>query len=247
MDDKLKPLRFKIGAYTPETIPMERLAQYMGDLAAMLGDQSAVHFVELKEGSTEIVHKIDHEAYPKVLDRVEDVRQGTAEVVYMNAFRSINKRLKDDNADGGLFDDNVGGELLEFPGKRTPEPVVIAPVKQPGTIDGVVISLGGKDNTVPVRVQDGDTIHKCSTSRHIAKHLGQHIFGAELRFAGIGTWLRDEHGNWSLKVFEIQSFEPLDATPLDRVVSELRAIRGAEWNSDTWDELQELRGDDEIH
>lgn len=246
MDHTLK-LRFKIGAYKPDTIPMERLAQYMGDLAAMLGDQSAVHFVALEEGCTEIVHKVDFEAYPKVLDRVDGVRQGTAEVVYMEAFKSINKRLKDDNADGGLFDDNVGGELLEFPGKRTPEPSTIAPVKQPGTIDGVVISLGGRDNTVPVRVQEGDTIHRCSTTRHIAKLLGQHIFGAELRFAGIGTWLRDEHGNWSLKVFEIQSFEPLDVTPLDRVVSELRAIRGAEWNSGTWDELQELRGDDEIH
>ncbi|SHO67377.1 hypothetical protein SAMN02745172_04055 [Pseudoxanthobacter soli DSM 19599] len=246
MDEKLK-LRFKIGAYTPDTIPMERLAQYMSDLAAMLGEQSAVHFVELKEGSTEIVHKVDYEAYPTVLSRVDRVRQGIADVVYMDAFRSINKRLKDDNAVGGLFDDNQGGELLEFSGRYPPESRVIAPIKQPGTIDGVVISLGGRDNTVPVRVQDGDTIHRCSTSRDIAKHLGQHIFGADLRFAGVGTWTRDEHGSWSLKVFEIQSFEPLDTTPLDRVVSELRAIRGAEWTRDTWDELQELRGDDEVH
>lgn len=246
MDDKLK-LRFKIGAYTPDNIPMERLAQYMGDLAAMLGDPSAVHFVELKDGSTEIVHKIDQEIYPAVIARVESVRTGTAEPIYMDAYRSINKRLKEDEAEGGLVNDAAGGELLAFPGKRTPEPSTMAPVKQPGTIDGVIISLGGKDNTVPVRVQDGDTIHRCSTSREIAKQLGQHIFGAELRFTGVGTWLRDEHGNWSLKVFEIQSFEPLDVAPLDRVVNELRAIRDAEWNSETWDELRKLRGDDDIY
>ncbi len=33
-----------IKAYTPETIPMARLAQYMQNLAALLGHDRAVHF-----------------------------------------------------------------------------------------------------------------------------------------------------------------------------------------------------------
>ncbi len=245
MDDELK-LRFKIGAYTPDTIPMGRFAQYMSGLATMLGEQNSVRFVELKEGSTDIVHKVDHEVYQTILSRVDSALHGTADVVYMDAFRAINKLLKDDDAFGSLVDEVRGRELLEFRGKHTPESRVIAPIRQPGTIDGVVISLGGRDNTVAVRVQDGDTIHRCSTSRDIAKRLGQHIFGGDLRFDGVGTWIRDECGNWSLQTFEIQSFEPLDTTPLERVVGELRAIRGAEWARDTWDELHELRGDDEV-
>ncbi len=245
MDDKLK-LRFKIGAYTPDTIPMGRLAQYMSGLAAMLGEQNSVHFVELKEGSTEIVHMVDHEAYPTVLGRVDSVLHGTADVVYMDAFRAINKLFKDDDAFGSLVDEVRGRELLEFRGKHTPESRVIAPIKQPGTIDGVVISLGGRENTVAVRVQDGDTIHRCSTSRDIAKRLGQHIFGGDLRFGGVGTWIRDEYGSWSLQVFEILSFEPLDTTPLERVVGELRAIHDTERTRDTWDEPRQLPGDGEV-
>lgn len=249
MHDPIK-LRFKIGAFKPDTIPMERLAQYMGDLAAMLGDPNSVHFVELVEGSTNLVHTIEHEAFPKVSERLVQVARGDADVVYMAAYRAINRKLKEDNADGALIrEDQPAATILEFPGVKVPDVIQIEPVRQNGTIDGAVISLGGRDKTVPVRVQRGDTIYRCSTSRQIARQLGAHIFGSELRFVGVGIWLRDEEGVWSLKVFEIQSFELLDTTPLDQVVSDLRAIRG-DWStvSDAWEELQELRdGDEETH
>ena len=39
--------RLKIDAYTPETMPMGRLAEYMADLAVILGERAAVHFVQL--------------------------------------------------------------------------------------------------------------------------------------------------------------------------------------------------------
>jgi hypothetical protein len=236
-------LRFKIGAYTPDTMPMERLAQYMGDLAVMLGDPAAVHFVTLEESSTVIVHKVEPEAYPKVQQRVADVQQGSANVLHMNAFRALNKRLADDNASGELKEGtDPSGKLLDFPGKLDRRPEPIAPVKQAGTIDGVVIRLGGKDETVPVQVQDGDALYKCNTSRPIARRLGHHIFGSELRFAGAGIWQRVESG-WDLKSFEIHDFDVLDTTPLRKLVSDLRSIRG-EWDTvdDAWGETKELRG-----
>lgn len=242
MTQDVVKLRFKIGAYTPDTIPMERLAEYMRDLAAMLGEPSAVHFVEMTESSTNIVHAVEFEAYAKVEARVESVRRGNGEVVAMNAYKALNKRLKEDSADGELAEENTpkGAVLLEFPGIKAPEPDCIEPIKQMGTIDGVLIQLGGKDNTVPVRVQDGDTIYRCNTNRKVARQLGAYIYGSELRFVGIGTWLRDEEGNWSLKTFDIHSFESLDTTPLRNVVQELRAIKG-EWTEDAWDELREIR------
>jgi len=44
--------RFKIDAYTPDTMPMSRLAEYMRELSEMLGEPSAVHFERLEPGST---------------------------------------------------------------------------------------------------------------------------------------------------------------------------------------------------
>ena len=70
--------QFKIDAYTPETIPMARLSEYMGQLALLLGEPAAVHFRKLTRGSTVLNAKIDREAAPKVRDRVVRVRAADA-------------------------------------------------------------------------------------------------------------------------------------------------------------------------
>ncbi|MBN9440527.1 hypothetical protein [Bosea sp. (in: a-proteobacteria)] len=237
-------LSFEIGAYTPETMPMERLAEYMGDLAAMLGESSAVHFKQLKKGSTIVAFAVEQEAYPKIQQRVADIQYGNASVVEMNAYRSLNKRLADDNASGELKEgEGPNAKLLDFPGKLTAKVEQVGPVKQAGSIDGVVIRLGGKDATVPVHIQDGDAIYKCNTSRAVARLLGHHIFGDELRFTGVGVWQRNDTGCWGLKSFEIHSFEALDTTPLAEVVHQMRSIEN-EWNAvdDAWSDLKALRG-----
>jgi hypothetical protein len=64
-------LRFKISAYTPDSIPLARLGQYVADLGAMLGEPSEVHFARLEQGSTVIVHRVKAEALPKVVERTQ--------------------------------------------------------------------------------------------------------------------------------------------------------------------------------
>ena len=39
--------RFEIDAFTPDTIPMARLAQYLGDIARMMGQEASVHFARV--------------------------------------------------------------------------------------------------------------------------------------------------------------------------------------------------------
>ena len=57
--------RFKIdAAYTPETMPMARLAEYIRELSTLLGNQDKVHFDRLEEGSTVPIIRVDHEAFP---------------------------------------------------------------------------------------------------------------------------------------------------------------------------------------
>lgn len=237
-------LRFKIGAYTPKTIPMERLGQYMADLGAMLGEPSEVHFAKLEAGSTVIVHKVKEEALPKVVDRVSRVRQGEGEVVHLNAFRSLNRRLKEDNGTGRLVIKGTKAPLLFFPGRDTPQPTLFEPVVQTGSIDGQLISIGGRDETVPVRILDGDTIYKCTTTRGVARQLAQHLFGLPLRLVGEGKWLRSDEGAWSLEVFKILSFEPLEDRPIGDVIEALRAVPN-DFTVEAWDELLGLRDDGE--
>ncbi len=244
-----REIRFKINAYTPATIPMSRLAEYMADFAELLGEPASVHFVRLDVGSTVLVQRIDDEALPKVLARVNDVKAGLAPSEAMSASKNINKRLKEDNADGVAMVDD-GTEIIPFPGKNQAEPNTIPTFKQRGNLDGVVISLGGRKDPVPVQIQAGDVFYRCVISRGRARSLGPYILGPEVRVHGVGRWYRDEDSNWILSRFTIESFEPLDDEPLSAVVARLREVQGSEWPSlpDPWAELERIRsGDDGGH
>jgi hypothetical protein len=235
-------LRFKIGAYTPKTIPMERLGLYMADLGAMLGQPTEVHFVRLEAGSTNIVHHVKEEALPKVVERVDKVRRGEAEIVHLDAFRSLNKRLKEDNGTGKLVIKGQRAPLLVFPGRDTPPPTLSEPVIQAGTLDGQLISIGGRDASVPARLQDGDTIYRLTTNRSVARQLAPHLYGNPVRVIGEGKWLRSDDGVWTLDIFKVLSMDALDDRPLSEVVDALRRIPN-DYTADAWDELLRERDD----
>jgi hypothetical protein len=48
-----------IDSFTPETIPMSRLAEYMASLAELLGHSEHVHFGKLKPGSLSVAALVD--------------------------------------------------------------------------------------------------------------------------------------------------------------------------------------------
>ena len=67
---------FKITGYTPSTLPMARLAEYMADLAALLGHEDHVHFIRVGEGSADLIHQVEEPEQPKVIERLHLVKQG---------------------------------------------------------------------------------------------------------------------------------------------------------------------------
>jgi len=233
-------LRFKIDAYTPEKIPMSRLAEYMAELATLLGEEASVHFKKLERGSTVIVHAIEKEAVPKVRARTAAVRRGDGVQEAMRAFHAINKLLREDNATGSLSDKKQTAKILQFPGKLQAAEKFTA-IKQQGSIDGVVNAIGGRDDTVHIRLLDhsGKQLSGCYTSRPIAKELAKLLF-EPVRLFGRGRWNRDDDGNWALEDFRVESFEALNDAPLSDALTALRAIP-TEWTDDAISELGMIR------
>jgi hypothetical protein len=244
---KGKYLILDIEAYSPETMPMARLAEYMADLAMLLGEKGSVHFVHLGRGSTRLVHRVDREAVPKVEERLRLVKAGAAPSEAQRAAQEIDRKLAEDNASGALVEKS-GAEIIPFPGiKRLVEPE-FGPFNEPGTIDGIVIRVGGQKKTVPVHLQTRTGIESnCHATRAVAKELAKHIFGPELRCSGTGRWYRDKAGNWEMRNFVIAEFTVLDSRPLADVVAELQAVEGNGWRKvpDPWAELAKLRSDGE--
>ena len=236
--DEARIYRFKIDAYTPTTMPMARLAEYLADLAMLLGEQPNVHLVGIEESSTVPVLRVDYEADPKILERVDRVRRGDGAPEAMAALRHLNHRLREDNGRAVL--QHGGAEILEFFGRDMPPNTPIGAFNQDGTLDGVVIAVGGKRDLVPVHLDAGNVIYsKCVARRLVAKGLAQHLFTDDVRVKGTGRWLVDEAGNWTLEKFTIGDFEVLDSAPLASVVAKLRAIPGAAWDTsaDPWADL----------
>jgi hypothetical protein len=228
---------FWIDAFTPATIPWVRLAEYMAQLATILGESASVHFVRLKRGSTGIIHRVQSEAAPKVRDRAAAVRRRDAPRDALRAYETVNKMLRDDNGTGALKE-GTDVIIIPFPGVQTAEEKY-AGIREHGTLEGEVIRIGGPHKWVPVLIDsEGETFSGCWTDRVLAKQLALRLF-EPVRLHGTGKWCREADGKWALQEFIIERFEPLSDEPLSEVLGRIRAInafRGA-----TLDDLEYLR------
>jgi hypothetical protein len=63
-----------IDAFTPESISMSRLAEYMTGFAVLLGQEEHVHFERLKPGSLSLAARSDQVAHNRVRRRLDEVR-----------------------------------------------------------------------------------------------------------------------------------------------------------------------------
>jgi hypothetical protein len=238
--------RWRIDAYTPEIMPLARLAEYLGELAKILGEDHSIHLIELEPGSTVLVHRIDGEAVPKIRDRVAAVRRGDAPAAAMRSYNKVNKLLRNDSASASLLED--GTEILEFPGKKAELPHFPA-VSERGEIDGEVLRVGGAADPVPILLatETGTVLSGCWAKRSIAKPLALRLF-EPVRLFGEGKWARTTEGRWVLNWFRIDSFQPLESEGLADALTKLRAVPGLDWGENIVDEFLKLRygdGDEE--
>jgi hypothetical protein len=234
---KWEEYRFRIEAYTPDTLPMARLADYLTELANILGETPYVHFVRIEPGSNVIVHKINIEAAPKVKANAIAVKKGEGNVVQMRSYRRMNTMLREDNG-RGVFAEKKDIEIL-FPGIDE-EKVSFNSIRQYGKIDGEVIRIGGSKEIVPILLEvEGREISGCHAKRAIAKELAKNLF-EPVRLYGEGRWDRNDEGEWNLASFGVDRFDVLQESTLSKTVIALRALKG-EWGKDALHDLLESR------
>lgn len=236
-------LEFVIDAYSPDTLPMSRLAEYMAELATLLGEKERVHFVAIAEGSAKLVHAVEHEASAKVRSRLLAVRAGDGDPEARRCFFALDRMLREDNASGELRE-AAGSNLLLFPGNTRQLDEEYGPFSEEGQLYGVPIMVGGKKKIVPVHIQDGEVIHNCEASREVASEIAGCLFKSPVRVFGVGRHVRNAEGQWEMRSFRISHFEKLDARPLAETVERLRGIsRKIGLDRDIVKKLTELRHD----
>lgn len=235
--ENIEEYRFKINAYTPDTIPMVRLSEYLLELAKMLGDEQNVHFSHLEKGSTTLVHK----ASRQIELRTNSIARGNAPPEAMEAYKKVNKMLREDNTTAVLLKgNNITAEIILFPGIKQPETKSIL-IRQMADIEGKVVSLGGMGKRVPVHLEvEGIKITGCTVTRDIAKQLANKLF-EPVRLFGEGHWSRSEEGVWALDKFTVDRFEPLNEESLSESILMLRNLSGDNWGKDAINDILRFR------
>lgn len=224
MTDK-KRFVFVLDGFTPDTLPMARLAEYLLDLANLLGEKERVHFQTVEPGSAGLAYDVESVAVPKVQARVRGASAAAVGSEERRAFENIDQRLRKDNTAASLREDTVAGPtLLHFPGPTGEVDPEYGPFSENSTLQGRVISVGGKRNIVNVNIQDGERIYYCEASRDVALQLAPLMFNHELRIHGTGRYLRNPDGEWVMNSFRISQFDRLDMKPLSEVVEKLRVV-----------------------
>ncbi len=235
-------LKLHIDAYEPETIPMESLAAYMADLAQVLGETASVHFNRLEGGSTTLVARVDREATPRVLKQAHMVRANEGPPDAQRAKRRMERRLAEQNARNAELTDESGARILLFRGRDAIQQSY-GPVRQNGELIGRVIMVGGKNDPVPVHIEDGERVYVCEARRDVVRRLAKYLFDAPIRATGYGRWFRDDQGQWEMQMFRINDFDVLDSAPVGTIIQNMRAVR-SKW-IDSPDPLARFRESDE--
>lgn len=242
--EKREVLQFKIDGFTPDTLPMERLAQYIGELSQLLAHTERVHFDKVRKGSAVLQAWVEPQVAPGVRDRIQKAGSPDAPADISRAYRNLNRMLRENNASGVLKKEK-GATIIKFPGKNSP-PIQTFRVVEASAIDGIIIRVGGIDESVPIWVQDraGDVHKNCHTrNRSTAKELAKYYLGPIVRIVGTGKWLRGDDEAWQLDEFTVDSFEPLTDSVLAESAEAVRRIKGNAWDhiEDPTGEVKRLR------
>ena len=223
--------RLRIDVFSVESLPMSRLAEYMAELARLLGEQERVHFSRLETGSAVLVSRIEEPAAPKVEERLQKVRDGSAPKDAMQAYKTLDTLLAKDNA-VELLPPKVEPRLSSSQVARGPSPCATARSAKMVHLMGWSSALADGMNHPVLLVDAEGAVYPCQTTVELSKQLAPYYRGATLRVYGSGKWVREENGSWVLQQFDISSFDVLDDSPLVDVVAKLRAVEGSEWGKD---------------
>jgi hypothetical protein len=224
--------KFKIDAYSPTTIPMARLGEYMAEFGKLLANCDSVHFGGLEEGSTVVRALVKFEAVPKVRSRLHEIKRAEAAADAGDAFNRLNVMLREDNAIGLVLAANDGSftEELRLPGRELPVVLEIGPFSEPATIKARLYRIGGKDETAHAQLEDaaGRTWNG-KLSQEQATAMSRIGLYSWFLVRGTARWTRIEDGSWKLVDFRIDEFSQLPTESLQKDIAALRAIEGSRW------------------
>jgi hypothetical protein len=201
----------------------------LADFAKLLGIDAEPRFDSIKRtGSFSLKARVPRDKEIDVKTRGFLLRTGDAPEDAILARDRIARRLGVHRAKSATLLDSQQSKVVEIPVIR-PLPNVpnVPSLTRASTLQGKIVRIGGRQDTVSVELQDVDgQIYLCKASREVAKKLAREMFDSTIRVHGHGRWTRDGDGIWRVDEFHISSeFEILEDDSLVDVLKDLRSIK----------------------
>lgn len=196
----------------PDKISLTRLAEYLLEFGKVLGEPDRVHFDGLVKGSALLRAWAEDSVAESVSRRIQLCRTSQAPKDAAAAMARINQMLGEDGTKGELKDP-AGAVVIPFPGVKSPAQDTGVLVSEDGFIDGQVIKIGGRDETIPLWILDADgTEYHCTVrGGELAKAISAHYLGDPIRIYGRGKWRRSHDGAWLLENMVVSSYQELSS------------------------------------
>ncbi|WP_425054762.1 hypothetical protein [Pseudomonas abyssi] len=236
----MKELTLYLDGIVPERLSMKRLTAYLRALSDLCGSESEIHFDRVEEGSAQLIALVEDQAFNKVMGQVREVPHGLGSKRAGKAYLALSDLMLEDRVDGTLL--AGGAKVFQFPrAKDVEQPLKII---KASSVQGKLYSVGGKDSTVPVRLEgaDGETLY-CEADVALAEKLAPLLF-KPVRLMGEAEWQRRTDGSWRLIKLKVASFVRLEDVSFKEAVKRMKSAGGVSWNENNkaHAEILESRG-----
>jgi len=242
-------LSFVIPGYTPDTIPLDRLIEYLQQMSVVLGDPANLHLIEIRSSSVMPVLHAPKAAALEARDRAQRVQRGEGTKRQTDAYNRIRRMVRRDTvgvkyAGRPALLRSADRVILEIPAAPDDSGIVEG-LRQASSIDGQLIRVGGAGDDAALQLQDidGRILSGFTAKRHLAKELAQ-LLWEPVRLMGIGIWCRNDEGLWSLDRMSVQSYERLEDEDAILTLERLRDLK-VEWPEDISERLHREREADQ--
>lgn len=236
-------LSFVIPGHTPETMPLNRLLDYLQQMSLVLGEPEKLHLIAVRESSCAPVFLADPETVVRVSDNAARVQRGDGTKKQVDAFNNLRRMLRKDGVhDRPAVFRSASTVVLSI--EAATEEISLSGIRQASSADGALIKIGGAGDNTAIQLQDleGRIVSGFTAKRSLAKELAHHMWDP-VRLFGVGQWARSEDGVWELERMQVHSFEPMEDESLRVTLGKLRGVN-VKWPEDALERLrQEREGD----
>lgn len=218
----MKTLTLKLHGTSPEHLNLKQLSSYLAKLYDLYGIEKGLHFEAVREGCACLDAVVEDSLAPAVVSRVRNASQGIGPKKYRTAYRNVTSLIERHGWEGEVLLE--GDNVIAFPTRRKKPAYEPLRHTMQTTIKGRLYQVGGKDETVPVRLEEKDgRVVVAETTVELATELGKVLYN-NLIVNGEADWESSASGMWILKKLRIQSFEVIGNETAGESLRRLRSV-----------------------